>query len=82
MAIHRLLKTLPIRPEEIAVLAEAYEYTQRKLNLVERAILLRTHRKEDYKSVNEESASAKTHRTPHQRARDRAGRPPSEDPLT
>ena len=37
MAIYRLLKTLPMGPEEIAVLAEAYEHTLRKLNLVERS---------------------------------------------
>ena len=37
MAIYRLLKTLPMGPEEIAVLAEAYEHTLRKLNLVQRS---------------------------------------------
>ena len=37
MAIYRLLKTLPMRPEEIAVLTDAYEHTLRKLNLVERS---------------------------------------------
>ena len=37
MAIYRLLKTLPMGPEEIAVLAEAYEHTLRTLKLVERS---------------------------------------------
>jgi hypothetical protein len=37
MAIYRLLKTLPMGPEEIAVLTDAYEHTLRKLNLVERS---------------------------------------------
>ena len=32
-----LLKILPMGPEEIAALAEAYEHTLRKLNLVERS---------------------------------------------
>jgi hypothetical protein len=39
MAIYRLIKTLPMGPEEIAVLTEAYEHTLRKLNLVERSDL-------------------------------------------
>ena len=37
MAIYRLIKTLPMGPEEIAVLTDAYEHTLRKLNLVERS---------------------------------------------
>ena len=35
--IYRLIKTLPMGPEEIAVLTDAYEHTLRKLNLVERS---------------------------------------------
>lgn len=37
MAIYRLLQNSPMGPEQIAVLAEAYEQTLRKLRLVERS---------------------------------------------
>ena len=36
MPIYRLLKDSPFGPDEIAVLADAYERTLRKLNLVDR----------------------------------------------
>jgi hypothetical protein len=36
MPIYRLLQNSPLGPEEIEVLTDAYEYTLRKLSLVDR----------------------------------------------
>jgi len=70
MAIYRLIKTLPMGPEEIAVLTDAYEHTLRKLNLVERSDPITQLIAKKIIEIGQrgEPESAKTFRTHHQGA--------------
>ena len=80
MAIYRLLKTLPMGPEEIAVLAEAYEHTLRKLNLVERSDpVTQLIAKKIIEIGQRRAQSAKTFRTHYEGAWGRVRWSPSEN---